>query len=141
MVTPEGCFATNWEPIKKFYWGDKTLDTLWSYFKSTLSKFKKGVNDKPFWLQAHWQQKSGVLDQVAYSTGLRDDMVEATTKSKINYHVLKKLQDDSNLRANVNVISMNEVCHAARNRASFGNDCLRRRQSGMQEKVRGARHR
>ena len=39
-------------------------------------------------------------------------MVEATTKSRINYHVLKKLQDDSILRANVNVMTMNEVCHA-----------------------------
>ena len=119
LVTPQGCFDDNWaSPIWKgkeevnFYWGEKTLDTLWSYFKSSLSKFKKGVYDRPFWLQAHWQMKPDDWSIMHYSTGLRDDMVEATTNSKINYHVLKKLQDDSNLRANVNVMSMNEVCHA-----------------------------
>jgi hypothetical protein len=121
LVTPQGCFDDNWvKPIHwegqaadhDFYWGEKTLDTLWSYFKSSLSKFKKGVNKKPFWLQAHWQQKGGVMNQGYYAVGMRDDMIEATTKSKINYHVLKELQDDSILRANVNVMTMNEVCHA-----------------------------
>jgi len=126
LVTPQGQIDDNWGPIKKFYWGDKTLDTLWSYFKSSLSKFKRGpapaeddddddddevAYDRPFWLQAHWQQKTDTTN-AGYIFGTNDDMVEATTNSKINYHVLKKLQDDSNLRANVNVISMNEVCHA-----------------------------
>ena len=126
LVTPQGQIDDNWGPIKTFYWGEKTLDTLWSYFKSSLSKFKRGpapaedddddddeevAYDRPFWLQAHWQQKTDATN-VGYIFGTNDDMVEATTNSRINYHVLKKLQDDSNLRANVNVMTMNEVCHA-----------------------------
>lgn len=119
LVTPQDCFDDNWQDIKKFYWGERArdwaLDTLWSYFQYSIrnkfSKFKEGVNKKPFWLQAHWQQKTDTTN-VGYIFGTNDDMVEATTNSKINYHVLKKLQDDSILRANVNVMTMNEVCHA-----------------------------
>ena len=119
LVTPQDCFDDNWQDIKKFYWGEKrrdwALDTLWSYFQYSIrnkfSKFKEGVNKKPFWLQAHWQQKTDATN-VGYIVGTHDDMVEATTNSRINYHVLKKLQDDSILRANVNVMTMNEVCHA-----------------------------
>ena len=155
LVTPQGCFDDNWDPIKKLYWEgpldpvqnpDPTsivkgpwpstfkvlpykLDKLYTYFHASIKRFTEKANlHKPYWLQAHWQQISKVdceaytrkfnapckdiQDQGFYAVGLRDDMVEATTNSKINYHVLKKLQDDGDLRANVNVMTMNEVCHA-----------------------------
>jgi len=98
----------------KTYEGEESFKKLWNYIYNSLAYYGGPSGKeypKPFWIQAHWQARSEDMDHAYYAVGLRDDMVEATVNSGINYRVLDYLKRPNKVNG-VNILSMNAVCKA-----------------------------